>query len=104
MPAMTPALRAELRHAATVLRDAVAGDHRANPAALAAAHRTLTQRRHDTDPATRAAIDQCLDDDTWRHGPQLARDAVLALADHLGVDPLDPQPARWHQPTLFDDT
>jgi hypothetical protein len=103
MPVMTPALRAELRHAATIIRDAIAGDRPGDPAALTAAHRTLTQRRGDADDATRTAIDHYLDDDTWRHGPRPLHQAALALADRLGVTPLEPSTRRWFQPTLFDE-
>jgi len=63
---MTPALTAELRHAATIVRDAVAGTHPADATAIASAHNTLTQRRPDTRDPVRAAIDDYLDDNTWR--------------------------------------
>lgn len=103
MPAMTPALRAELRHAATIIRDAITADHPADPATLVAAHRTLTQRCADADIATQAAIDRYLDTDTWRHGPHSLCQAVGVLADVLGVGSRDTPPRRWYQPTLFDD-
>ena len=81
MPAMTPALTAELRHAATMIRNAIAGDHPADPAAVAAAHNTFNQRRLDACGDVRDAIDHYLDDDTWQHGPHMLRSrAALELA------------------------
>ena len=103
-PAMTPALTAELRHAATVLAAAIAGSRRADPVAVAAAHNTFIQRRHAARGPVRDAIDHYLDADTWHHGPYVLRDAALELAGALGVSPPD-DPARlsWGvQLSLFD--
>jgi hypothetical protein len=102
MAAMTPALQAELRYAACVVRLAVTGRRPIDPAALAAAHRALTQRRHHAAPAVRAAIDHYLDDDTLHHGPRALHDAVIHLTESLGIPPPEPIPCRWHQPRLFD--
>ena len=100
---MTPALTAELRHAATVLRDAVAGSRPADPVAVASAHNTLTQRRAHTRGPVRDAIDHYLDDDTWHHGPTVLRHAALELARQLGVPPPAGAASRtWIQPRLFD--
>jgi hypothetical protein len=103
MAAMTPALRAELRHAATIIRNAIAGDQPADPVALASAHNTLNQRRLDTGGDARQAIDHYLDDDTWRHGPHPLHQAAMDLAQTLGVHELPEQSARyWVQMSLFD--
>ena len=103
MAAMTPALRAELRHAATIIRNAIAGHHPADPTALASAHNTLTQRRLDACGDIRQAIDHYLDHDTWQHGPHTLHQAALDLANTLGVPELHDTRARnWVQMTLFE--
>jgi hypothetical protein len=103
MAAMTPALRAELRHAATIIRNAIAGDHPADPTAVASAHNTLNQRRHDTCGDARRAIDHYLDHDTWQHGPHILHRAALDLAKTLGVPALRDTTARhWVQMRLFE--
>ena len=100
---MTPALLAELRHAATVIRDAVAGGSSIDSAALASAHNTLIQRRHHTGGPVRDAIDHYLDDDTWHQGPIVLRHAGLQLARELGIAaPPEPDQPRWVQPRLFE--
>jgi hypothetical protein len=98
---MTPALTAELRHAARVIRDAFTGPATIDPVALHSAHRTLTQRRPDADHATREAIDYYLDDDTWHHGPHVLRHAALNLARQLAVPTPEPTDHIWEQPQLF---
>jgi hypothetical protein len=103
MAAMTPALRAELRHAATIIRNAIAADIPADPAALGSAHNTLSQRRLDACGDARRAIDHYLDDDTWQHGPHMLHQAAIDLAEALGVPALlDTRARRWVQMTLFD--
>jgi hypothetical protein len=102
MAAMTPALHAELRYAARVVRNAVTSRQPGAPSVLAAARRTLSQRRDDAVPTIRAAIDHYLHDETWRHGPRAAHDAAVQLAHVLGVPPPEHAPRRWHQPRLFD--
>ena len=103
MAAMTPALRAELRHAATIIRNAIAGDHPADPTALASAHNTLNQRRLDACGDVRRAIDHYLDNETWQHGPHTLCQAALELARALGVPELHDTRARhWVQMTLFE--
>ena len=103
MAAMTPALRAELRHAATIIRNAIAGDHPADPSALASAHNTLNQRRLDARGDVRQAIDHYLDDDTWQHGPHTLLQAALELAGTLGVQELhDTRTRHWVQMALFE--
>jgi len=103
MAAMTPALRAELRHAATIIRNAIAGEEPADPTALASAHNTLQQRRLDACGDIRRAIDHYLDDDTWQHGPHTLHQAALELAGTLGVPELpDTRTRPWVQMTLFE--
>ena len=103
MTAMTPALRCELRHAATIIRDALTGTSPADPTALTSAHTTLTQRRDDSSGPARHAIAHYLQHDTGRRGPHVLHQAALQLATALGVETNTDQPAtRWIQPSLLD--
>lgn len=96
--AITPALHAELRHAART----IIATKRPTPGTLAAAHDTLTQRRHDTTGDIRTAIDHYLDNNTWHHGPTTLRRAAHQLAAVLGIQPPELPHLTWHQPQLFD--
>ncbi len=78
--AVTPALLVELRHAASIIHNALTGRRAANPAALAAGHDTLHQRRRETSGPVRDAIDHYLHHDTWQHGPHTLRRAAQRLA------------------------
>lgn len=91
---------ADLAAAVSVIHDVVFDVRRHDEHDVATAHTLLARRRRSLEGPLRQAIDDYLDDDTWRQGPHVLRHTIRALGQLVGIaDPTTPRISE--QPTLF---